>query len=88
MLKKRKIKQKLLKKETNSMALLIILATVLYAVLKVIDALAIPVFLVFLVLKLCGVIAWGWFFVCLPLIVFGGAIILTIILAIILNALS
>ena len=86
--KKRKIKQKLLKRETNSMALLIILATVLYAVLKVVDALAIPVFIVFLVLKLCGVIAWSWLFVCLPLIVFAGAIILTILLAIMLNALS
>lgn len=48
--------------------LLAILSIILIIVMQV----AVPVFIVFLILKLCGVIAWGWFFVFLPLIV--GAI--------------
>ena len=62
-------------------AILTILTVIILA-LKLIDALAIPVFLIFLVLKLCGVIAWSWLWVCFPLIVFGCAMILTIISAI------
>lgn len=56
------------------------LCAILGVILKTVDALAIPLFIVFLVLKLCGVIAWGWLYVCLPLIVFGGAMVLTIII--------
>ena len=38
----------------------------------------------FLTLKLCGVIAWSWVCVFIPLIVMGGLIVLDIILLIIL----
>lgn len=42
-----------------------------------IDALAIPLFIVFLILRLCNVIAWSWVMVCLPLIIWAIAIFLT-----------
>ena len=40
-------------------------------------------FLVFLVLKLTGVIAWSWWIVCLPLIVYGAVLLLCIAIVII-----
>lgn len=48
--------------------LLISLTTLLY-LLYVADSLSIPLFLIFLILKLCNVIAWSWVLVCLPLII-------------------
>ena len=70
------------------MVLLVILISIIVVALKIVDALSIPTFLVFLVLKLCGVITWGWFFVCLPLIVFAGAMVLTLLLGLALTALG
>lgn len=70
------------------MFLLVILITIMVVALKIVDALSIPTFLVFLVLKLCGVISWGWFYICLPLIIFAGAMILTLLLGLALNALG
>ena len=70
------------------MVLLVILISIIVVALKIVDALSIPTFLVFLVLKLCGVITWGWFFVCLPLIIFAGAMFLTLLLGLALNALG
>lgn len=39
--------------------------------------------IVFIVLKLCGVIAWSWFWVCFPAIVGAGIWILTLLLSMI-----
>lgn len=64
---------------------IVLILTLLAIALKIIDALAIPVFLVFLVLKLCGVIAWSWLWVCFPLIVFGIALVLIIVSGILLE---
>lgn len=41
-------------------------------------------FLIFLVLKLCGVIAWAWIYVFLPLIVEAAIGIIAVIIAFIL----
>ena len=38
------------------------------------------VFIVFLVLKLTGVVSWSWFIVCLPLIISAGLTILLTLL--------
>lgn len=51
----------------------------------IVDALAIPTFIVFLILKLIGVIAWSWFFVCLPLIVLAVATVIYVLLYVWLN---
>lgn len=40
-------------------------------------------FVVFLILKLCGVIAWAWVFVCLPLIITAGLWVLMFIVVIV-----
>lgn len=61
------------------MVTLTFLIIISLTLLKIIDAVSIPLFLIFMILKLCGVIAWSWLLVCIPLIVFGGALILTII---------
>ena len=62
---------------------LIIVLIISIIALKLVDVLAVPTFLVFLVLKLCGVIAWSWWLVCTPLIVLvGGMILLAILTAI------
>lgn len=43
-------------------------------------SLCIILFVVFLVLKLTGVIAWSWWLVCLPLIIYAGFIVLLLII--------
>lgn len=53
---------------------------------KIIDSVCLPVFLIFMTLKLCGIIAWSWVMICLPLICLAGSIILTIIIISILTA--
>lgn len=50
-------------------ALIIILTGFIYLI-KTSEALAIPLFLVFLILKLTNVLAWSWVCVCIPLMVF------------------
>lgn len=55
-----------------------LLLTVSYLIFKTIDMLAIPLFIIFLILQLCGVITWAWVLVFLPLIVWGGSMLLTI----------
>lgn len=67
------------------LATLITILTIFILAMKLIDMLTVPVFLVFLVLKLCGVIAWSWVWVCFPLIVFAIASLLIIVSAIILS---
>ena len=44
--------------------------------------------LVFIVLKLCGVITWRWVFVLMPLIVSGGLMVIALISLIILSVLG
>lgn len=44
---------------------------------------AIIVGIVFTVMKLCGAIAWDWFYVCIPFIVAGALMTLYIIILII-----
>lgn len=39
--------------------------------------------IIFIVLKLCGVITWNWFWVCFPAIVGVGIVILGLLLSII-----
>lgn len=34
--------------------------------------LSVPLFIVFLILRLCGVVAWAWWLVCLPLMLFAA----------------
>ena len=58
----------------------LLLLAILTIVLIVAMEAAVPVFIVFLVLKLCSVVAWNWFVVFLPLII--GFIIPFILLAI------
>lgn len=50
------------------MITLILILTILIIFSVIVAELSVPTFLVFLVLKLCGVIAWSWFWVCFPLI--------------------
>ena len=38
----------------------------LAAAISIIDVAGLPVFLIFLILKLTGQITWAWIFVCLP----------------------
>lgn len=49
---------------------LLVLLFALLFVIFVADVFSLPTFLVFLILKLTGKIAWGWFIVCLPAIIF------------------
>ncbi len=42
-------------------------------------------FLIFLILKLCGVITWAWIYVCLPLIVEIAIGVIAVIIAFILT---
>lgn len=65
------------------LTVVIIILTILTYALYIIDALSIPLFLVFLILKLCNVITWSWLMVCLPLTIFAGVLLLTFILSMI-----
>ena len=65
------------------MTFLVILLTILVVILTIIDYMTPVLFIVFLILKLCSVITWSWFLVCLPIIIFGIALILTIIFSVI-----
>ena len=44
-------------------------------------SLCIILFVVFIVLKLTGVISWSWWLVCLPLIIYAGFIVLVLIIS-------
>lgn len=48
-----------------------------------IGTLCILTFIVFLILKLCGVITWSWLCVCIPLIVYAGLIGLALVIFVI-----
>lgn len=61
------------------LAFITIIVSLLLVLMYAVDALAIPLFLIFMILELCGVIAWGWLIVCIPLIVWGVAILFTIV---------
>ncbi len=51
----------------------------LYVLAMTASELAIPVFLVFLVLKLVNVITWSWLVVCIPVIALPVLIVLAIV---------
>ena len=59
--------------------LMIIMTGFLYA-FKLLEYLAIPLFITFLVLKLISVISWSWWLVCLPLLAIPVLIILDFVL--------
>ena len=65
-----------------------ILLTILSILLYIVDAAAIPTFIVFLVLKLTNVITWSWLIVCLPLIILAASIVLTFIVGIVTSMLK
>ena len=54
--------------------------SVLLVVLGIACKIAIPVFIVFLVLKLVGVITFGWFYVFLPLIIMAVAYVVIVVI--------
>lgn len=59
-------------------ALILILTGLLY-IFKIIDVLGIPIFIVFLILQLCGVITWAWILIFLPLIIWAATLLLTFV---------
>lgn len=68
--------------------ILVSIITTLMILLSICNCLAIPVFIIFLVVKLLGVIAWGWIYVCMPLIIMAGTIFLEILIACLASALE
>lgn len=60
-------------------ALMIIITGFLYA-FKLLEYIAIPLFITFLILKLISVISWSWWLVCLPLLAMPVLIILDFVL--------
>lgn len=65
------------------MVVLLILLAVSIVVLRLVMGFAPALFIIFLILKLCGVIAWSWLAVCIPLIVMGASIVLLLIVSIV-----
>ena len=57
---------------------ILLLLTVACLLFKTIDILAIPLFIIFLILQLCGVIAWAWVLVFLPFIIWVCSMLLII----------
>lgn len=39
--------------------------------------------MIFIILKLCGIITWNWFLVFIPLFIYGGIYIIALIIALI-----
>lgn len=60
-----------------------LIATILVVVIRLISIVAIPLTFIFLILKLCSIISWGWFFVFIPLIVWGITLFVIYLIAII-----
>lgn len=58
------------------MVTLILILTGLLYTIKILEALSIPLFITFLILKLTSVIAWSWWLVCLPVILIPAMFIL------------
>lgn len=54
--------------------------SVLLVVFGITCKIAIPVFIVFLVLKLVGIATFGWFYVFLPLIIMAVAYVLIVVI--------
>lgn len=68
--------------------ILVSIITTFMILLSICNCLAIPVFIVFLTVKLLGVITWGWLYVCMPLIIMAGTIFLEILIACFMSALE
>ena len=60
-----------------------IIGAILVVAIKLISVAAIPLTFIFLILKLIGIISWGWFFVFIPLIVWGITFFVVFIIALI-----
>lgn len=58
----------------------IIFITGLLYLFYIVDTLSIPLFFIFLILKLFNVISWNWVMICLPLIIWASALLITFIL--------
>lgn len=56
---------------------LLVLLVAVGIVLILADALALPTFLIFLILKLTGQVAWAWINVCVPAIIWVISAVLT-----------
>lgn len=61
------------------MITLILIFTGLLYTIKILEALSIPLFITFLILKLTSVIAWSWWLVCLPAILIPALAILQVL---------
>lgn len=67
---------------------LIIFLMLFSVVAAICNSVAIPVFLIFLVLKLINVINWAWIYIFLPLIIMAGTIIIQIVTSLITSWIS
>lgn len=69
------------------MTFLLLFLTILFIIFYAITDLAPILFIVFLILKFCNIIAWSWWLICLPIILLPILIIITGIIKIGLNKL-
>lgn len=60
-----------------------IIGAILVVVVNLISVAAIPLTFIFLILKLIGIISWGWFFIFIPLIVWGITLFVVCLIALI-----
>ena len=49
---------------------------------------SILLFIIFLILKLCNVISWEWVYICIPLLVIGLILIISVFFKLMYNMLS
>ena len=70
------------------MFFLITILSVITIGLMILEYVAPALFLIFLVLRLCGVILWSWWLVCLPLILLPIMIIINIALTFLISYLT
>ena len=68
------------------LSILITICVILETIFKIASSLAVPCFIVFLILKLCNVIAWSWWLVVTPLFVLVGSILCVVIFSVIVSA--
>ncbi len=69
------------------MTFLLLFLTIFYILFYIVADLSPVLFIVFLILKLCNVITWSWWLVCLPIILLPILIIIIIVAKIGLNKL-
>ena len=69
------------------MTFLLLFLTILFIAFYIMTDLAPILFIVFLILKLCNIVTWSWWLICLPIILLPVLIIITMIIKIGLNKL-